>query len=56
MGGNTFTIADIAALPYLNYFIKCGSKYKEYLKEYKHFYHWFKKAMNREAVKKVFSQ
>jgi glutathione S-transferase len=56
MGGNTFTIADIAALPYLNYFIKCSSKYKEYLKEYKYFYHWFKKVMNRESVKKVFSQ
>lgn len=55
MGGSTFTIADIAAIPYLNYFIKCDSKYKDFLKEYKYFYHWYKKVMSRDTVKKVYN-
>lgn len=53
MSGNTYTIADIAPIPYLYYFLKCDVKMKEYLKEYKYFYHWFKKIMSRECVKKV---
>lgn len=51
ISGNTFTIADIACIPYLNYFVKCQGK--DYLKKYPKFYHWFKKVKSRESVKKI---
>lgn len=51
ISGDTFTIADIACIPYLNYFVK--SQGKDYLKQYPKFYHWFKKVKSRESVKKI---
>lgn len=51
ISGDTFTIADIACIPYLNYFVK--SQGKSYLKRYPKFYHWFKKVKSRESVKKI---
>ena len=51
ISGNTFTIADIACIPYLNYLIKCQGK--DYLKQYPKIYHWFKKVKSRESVKKI---
>lgn len=51
ISGDTFTIADIACIPYLNYFVKCQGK--DYLKKYPKFYHWFKKVKSRESVKKT---
>ena len=51
LSGDTFTIADIACIPYLNYFVKCQRK--DYLKQYSKFYHWFKKVKSRESVKKI---
>lgn len=51
ISGDTFTIADIACIPYLNYFVKTQGK--SYLKSYPKFYHWFKKVKSRESVKKI---
>lgn len=51
ISGNTFTIADIACIPYLNYFVKCQGK--NYLKGYPKVYHWFKKVKVRDSVKKI---
>ena len=51
ISGDTFTIADIACIPYLNYFVKCQGK--DFLKQYPRFYHWFKKVKSRESVKKI---
>lgn len=51
ISGETFTIADITCIPYLNYFVRCQGK--NYLKRYPKFYHWFKKVKSRESVKKI---
>ena len=51
ISGDTFTIADIACIPYLNYFVKCQGK--DFLKQYPRFYHWFKKVKSRDSVKKI---
>jgi glutathione S-transferase len=52
LGGVSFSIADLDALPYLYLFVnKCG--YKTLLKEYPRFYHWYKKLLSRDSVRKV---
>lgn len=51
ISGDTFTIADITCIPYLNYLVKCEGK--KYLKQYPKLYHWFKKVKSRESVKKI---
>jgi glutathione S-transferase len=51
ISGDTFTIADIACIPYLNYFVRCQGK--DYLKKYPKFYHWYKKVKSRDSVKKI---
>ena len=53
LAGNEFSIADISHIPYLNLFVKSGSEYKTFLKQYPHVYKWFKKMMSRESVKEI---
>lgn len=53
LGGDTFTIADLEALPYLVHFVKCDPDYKKLLKEFRHVYVYYKKLMIRDSVKKI---
>ena len=51
IGGDSFTIADIAHIPYAYYFLKAG--YKSVLKQRPTVYSWLKKIVQRPVVKKV---
>ena len=53
LGGEKYSIADISHIPYLNLFVKSGSDYKNFLKNYPRVYKWFKRMMAREAVQYV---
>jgi glutathione S-transferase len=53
LAGDSFTIADLDALPYLYLFVKCDSEYKQFIKEYRHVYHYYKKLLLKESVRKV---
>lgn len=53
IGGDEYSIADIAHIPYLHYFVNCGKEFKHYLKEYPHVYKWYKKLLHRKYVKRV---
>jgi glutathione S-transferase len=51
IGGDSFTIADIAHIPYAYYFLKAG--YKSVLKRRPKVYNWLKKIVQRPIVKRV---
>lgn len=53
VGGDSFSIADIAHLPYLHMFVNCGDENKKFLKKYPHAYKWYKRMLMRESVKDV---
>lgn len=49
LAGDTYSIADMAHIPYTYYLIKCG--YKDMLKKRPNVYNWLKDIMRRPAVK-----
>jgi len=51
IAGDSFTIADIAHIPYAYYFLKAG--YKNVLKRRVKVYSWLKKIVQRPIVKRV---
>lgn len=51
IGGNSFTIADIAHIPYTNHMLRVG--YKELYKSRPNVYKWLKRIMKRDSVRYV---
>lgn len=51
LAGDCYSIADIAHIPYLNLFIKCGYKY--ILKEYPFVYKWIKQIFVKESTQTI---
>jgi glutathione S-transferase len=51
IGGDHYSLADIAHIPYAYCLLKCG--YKELFKSRPHVYGWLKRIMKRPAVKAV---
>lgn len=51
IAGDTFSIADIAHIPYAYAFLKCG--YKDAIKKHINVYNWLKRIIRREAVRRV---
>jgi glutathione S-transferase len=51
IGGDSYTIADIAHIPYAYYFLKAG--YKNVLKKRPRVYSWLKKIVQRPVVRRV---
>lgn len=51
IGGDQFSIADIAHIPYTNYMLRCG--YKELYKSRPNVYRWVKQIIKRPSVKSL---
>lgn len=51
IGGDQFSIADIAHIPYTNYMLRCG--YKELYKARPNVYRWVKQIIKRSSVQSV---
>lgn len=61
LAGDSFTIADIAHIPYTYYFLKSGAnedekhKFRSMFKQHRNVYDWFHRLLSRDAVKSVLS-
>lgn len=54
ISGDTYSIADISHIPYINQLLKCG--YKNIFKSRPNVYKWIKKIIKRETVQSVLSE